>query len=265
VVHAAGVIADEATVSLSAEDMVRVMAPKVVGAWALHQSLGDEPLEFFVLFSSGASWLGSPENAHYSAANAFLDALAAQRQQAGLKASSIAWGPWSGDGMLHERRRAALTAFGLRPFDDTVGLNALSAAVWGNWPNVAVLSADWERLGSATHRRPLLARLLQEPNRTARLDTTCEAAAEDAAPVSADDVLGRLRRMIGELMMMEAEQVPEAEPLSQLGLDSIMAVQLAHLVEVEFGRKVASQDFADATLEMLAEELEAVPAEEGPK
>ncbi|WP_163569646.1 SDR family NAD(P)-dependent oxidoreductase [Fodinicola feengrottensis] len=103
VVHAAGVLEDGALLELTGDSLSRVLAPKMAGGWHLHQLTRDDPLDFWVAFSSAASVLGSPGQANYAAANAYLDSLAAFRQSEGLPAVSIGWGPWAaselGEGM----------------------------------------------------------------------------------------------------------------------------------------------------------------------
>ena len=99
VVHAAGVVEDGVLVGQAWPAFERVLAAKVDGAWNLHELTRERPLDFFVLFSSVAGTLGSPGQANYAAANAFLDGLARLRRRAGLPAQSVAWGPWAEIGM----------------------------------------------------------------------------------------------------------------------------------------------------------------------
>src|SRR4029077_10295715 len=98
VVHAAGVLQDRLLVQLDAAAMTAVFRPKATGTWLLHRLLHDDPLDFFVLFSSAGSVLGQPGQGNYAAANAFLDALAHHRRAQGQPALSINWGAWAGKG-----------------------------------------------------------------------------------------------------------------------------------------------------------------------
>ena len=99
IVHSAGVLDDGMLAQQTRERFERVLAPKVAGAWNLHQASLDLPLDCFVLFSSIAGVLGTPGQGNYAAANVFLDALAHERRRSGLHALSIDWGPWADVGM----------------------------------------------------------------------------------------------------------------------------------------------------------------------
>jgi NAD(P)-dependent dehydrogenase (short-subunit alcohol dehydrogenase family) len=95
VFHCAGVLRDRSISDMTDDDVETVFGPKVQGTWNLHELLGDEPLDHFVLFSSAAGLLGSPGQANYGAANAFMDAVAHLRRRQGAPALSVDWGAWA--------------------------------------------------------------------------------------------------------------------------------------------------------------------------
>jgi len=150
VVHAAGALADA---PLSAQDAARlhaVLYPKALGAWNLHRLTADDPLDFFVLYSSLAPVVGSPGQSNYSAANAFLDALAQARRAAGRPAQSIAWGAWGGLGLARVgglEQRLEEQGFGvIRP---SAAASLLDQLLTANSPHAVVTAADWERVAEA--------------------------------------------------------------------------------------------------------------------
>ena len=110
VIHAAGVLADGILQQIPWQRFSTVLAPKVAGAWNLHQLTCEQPLDFFILFSSAASLLGSPGQANHAAANAFLDALAHYRQAQGLTGLSLNWGAWTEIGAAAKKQAAAQMA-----------------------------------------------------------------------------------------------------------------------------------------------------------
>jgi NADPH:quinone reductase-like Zn-dependent oxidoreductase len=126
VFHAAGILDDGLLLRIDGDRLSKVMAPKVEGAWNLHVLTSDLPLEWFVMFSSAASLLGSPGQGNYAAANAFMDTLAHHRRARGLPALSINWGPWSEVGAAARPDRGGRMALrGVQSLTPAQGLDAL--------------------------------------------------------------------------------------------------------------------------------------------
>ena len=145
VIHAAGVLDDGVVSKQTWTRFANVLRPKLAGAWNLHVLTRDIPLDFFVLFSSAAALLGSPGQASYAAANAFLDALAQRRRALGLPALSINWGPWAGTGMAgHDDTARRWAAVGLAPIDPDLGFDTLEYLLQRpELVEAGVLPVDW--------------------------------------------------------------------------------------------------------------------------
>ena len=251
VIHAAGVLDDRMLLKLDAESFRRVLAPKVLGAWNLHSLTADVPLDFFVVFSSVASVLGSPGQANYAAANAFLDGLAHERRSRGLPCLSINWGPWAEVGMAAR----ALTSHGtasrvMHPLAPARALAALGRLFEKNGPAQAVaMSVDWPLLARSFngHTPPaLISDLLREKS----CPTAGKSARESGPRLSMQELLAApaerrhtlllafVQKNLAQVMALDAPELDPEESMSNLGLDSLMALELQHSLEGSFGTKL---------------------------
>jgi hypothetical protein len=213
-------------------------APKVAGAWNLHRLTRHSSLDFFVLFSAGAALLGSPAQANYAAANAVLDALASYRRAQGLPALSIDWGVWSGVGMaarLDERDRRRMAERGLDTIAPEEGGALLVALAASTRTRVAVLPARWDRyLQTSAGRTPRLlhelagARPTAAPGHEERQERPLVTRLREA-PVSGRRglLLAHLQRLAVRVLGVAPDLVLDPiRPLREMGLDSLMAVEL---------------------------------------
>jgi len=244
VVHAAGVLDDGVVVQQTWERFERVLAPKASGAWNLHRATREMSLDFFVLFSSAASLLGSPGQGNYAAANAFLDALAHHRRGEGLPALSIDWGPWADVGMaasLDARERARWMRQGLHLLAPAEGLAAFERLLAQPSPQVGVLPFDLVKLLSAFPpggEPSFLAELAQGRVRekAARAPSArAELIAQiEQAPVVQwrGLVLAHVRaQVLGVLGLPPAAAPDPQQGLRDLGMDSLMAIELRNRLQ----------------------------------
>ncbi|QIS10425.1 type I polyketide synthase [Nocardia arthritidis] len=264
VVHAAGVLEDGVVGSLTAEQLARVLRPKVDAAWHLHELSRDTTA--FVLFSSVAGILGSAGQAAYAAGNAFLDALAAHRAANGLPAVSLAWGPWDiEDGMAAERRR--LVRGGLVPMRTEEGLALFDAALHRPEALLVPVHADIAALRAAAAREPLPpiwrglvpspradVRALPQPDPSARLAELSTAERESALP---ELVRREVAFVLGHA---SPDELDAGRAFTELGFDSLTAVDLRNRLEAATGLRLPASLVFDyptppALIRYLSDEL----------
>ncbi|KUJ37103.1 polyketide synthase, partial [Streptomyces albus subsp. albus] len=253
VVHTAGVLDDGVLGSLTPERLARVLRPKVDGAWNLHELTRDLDLSAFVLFSSASGVFGSPGQGNYAAANAFLDALAADRRAAGLPGTSLAWGPWAGAGMaggLDEIDISRMRRAGLPPLSPTEGLALLDAALTTTEAAVAPMRVDAAalRTQAATGTlSPLLRGLVRHPRRRAAhsaLSGDGTALAQRLAGLDRTDqhrvLLDLVRTQAAAVLGYPGPQaVEESRAFKELGFDSLTAVELRNSLRETTGLRLS--------------------------
>ena len=238
VIHSVGVLSDGALTNQTWQKFTDVLWPKVLGAWHLHRATADRDLDLFVLFSSVAGVLGNAGQANHSAANAFLDQLAAHRRALGLPGQSIAWGAWSGLGEAEEQRERIarqLEAQGTGWIAPTQGLRALEGLLRQDLAAGMVAAVDWQ-VFSENHEQhsPLLEDLLEVAGDGAdAAQATPEdplAGIGDAAPAERTQMLvSFLQRELQAVMRLPSTPAPNVE-FSDLGMDSLMAVEMRNRV-----------------------------------
>ncbi|MFF3242116.1 SDR family NAD(P)-dependent oxidoreductase, partial [Micromonospora sp. NPDC002931] len=270
VVHTAGVIADATITSLDADALAAVLAPKVDGAWALHRATAHLDLAAFVVFSSIAATLGSPGQANYAAANAFLDALAQHRRQRGLPAASLAWGLWATtSGMTAhleatEHRRAIRA--GSAPLTDAEGLALLDAAQRHGGAHVVLMKVPAATDAPDAGRVPALLRDLVRPPRARRRAATRATAdlsvGERLAALSPVERRGQLLELVANnvaavLGHRSADHVDPQRPFKELGFDSLTSVELRNRLATATGLRLpATVAFDYPTPVVLADFLD---------
>ena len=160
IVHSAGLLDDGVLLNQTRVRFDNVLAPKVAGAWNLHQQTETVPLDFFVLYSSLGSLLGPAGQGNYAAANAFLDGLAQQRRSRGLPTLAINWGAWNEVGIVATAAACRRTC---RAGGDRFGLRAgrAGASLTLGAAQMVVAPSDWSRLASRD-RNSFLNRLVDE-------------------------------------------------------------------------------------------------------
>jgi hybrid polyketide synthase/nonribosomal peptide synthetase FtdB len=268
VVHAAGVAELRPLVETDKAALAAAFRPKATGAWHLHHLLQNEPLDFFVLFSSISPLHGAFGQglAAYAAANASLDALAHHRRALGLPALSVGWGPWAEVGMA--ARRGLEDRGGVRGLPPQPALELLGSLLGGPGGSLAVMSIEWDEWGGAhpgAASSPLLSGLTGPAVAAAPVprnlrDELLVAALEERAPRLEEF----LRHLVSRVLGVSPEALDSREPLSDHGLDSLSAVEVKNAVERGLGVVLpmvhllsgpSLADLAERLAERLGEEL----------
>ena len=246
VVHAAGVLADGVLLQQTAEQFERVLRPKVQGAWLLHELTQTEPLDFFVMYSSAAGLLGSPGQANYAAANAFLDALAYSRRARGLPAVSIDWGVFSQVGLAAQNANRAqrLELRGMRSIQPDEGLQRLRRVLGCDEAHVGVVPLNLRQWG-AFHQAAAASPRFSGLRSGLGVDAASTGDRElldrlRAAPPAkrASLIAEHLRTQVAHVLRIPPGELDESAPLTSLGLDSLMGLELRNHIESTLGIRV---------------------------
>ncbi len=265
-VHGAGVLDDALLTQQSVERFRTALAPKAFGARHLHRLTKDDDLEFFIVYSSAASVLGSPGQANYVAANALLDGLVAQRNAQGLPATSVNWGPWAQGGMATSHAaRANLSAQGLIPLEPTAALNALGEIIAHGTGQVTVLKANWQRAakGLGGSRPYILDHVLPSAVAATRGDSELLRQLHEVPEGERGSFLTEYLRYEVQNFLRLAQLPAASSRFLELGTDSLMAVEFSNRLLPQFGGAFtisATAVFDYPTIGSLAEYLaEQVP------
>ena len=282
VIHSAGVLDDGVLQQLTWERMARVLAPKAWGAWHLHELTQHLPLDLFVLYSSAASLLGSPGQGSHVAANSFLDGLACYRHQLGLPGLSINWGPWSEVGSVTEAVQQQMRDRGVSPLSPEQGQQALAQLLSQTLlPQVGVVPIQWPQFwqqvqghdrGQGKRSDPFFERFKPTVAQQALPSTYAPATAQWKAQLAdlperqrLNFVIQSLQREVAQILRLPPPQRPDpATSFFDMGMDSLMAVELKNLLDTQLGLSISSTAvFEFPTIQALAPYLVDMACESG--
>ncbi|MEK7727177.1 MAG: SDR family NAD(P)-dependent oxidoreductase, partial [candidate division KSB1 bacterium] len=254
IIHSAGVLDDGVLMQQDWSRFERVLASKVLGAWHLHRLTRDLPLDFFVMFSSIASMFGAMSQGNYAAANAFMDGLAHYRRAQGLAALSINWGAWAEGGMVTElgaRGASRLAQQGLSLITPENGMRMLEQLLARSCAQAAVLPIHWPKFfeqfkaGANPAFYEEMAKTLKPQERSMAIAAPVFAlikVLERALPAERLELLtAHVREQVVKVLGLEAAQAPALhQGLTDLGMDSLMAVELSNCLRASVGRTLPS-------------------------
>lgn len=263
--HLAGILDDGVLRDQTRQRFDRVLAPKAMGAWHLHQLTEDLPLDLFVLFSSAAALLGSPGQGNYAAANAFLDALAHHRRRQRRPALAVNWGSWADVGMaarLKETEGRRWSAAGVGWIDPDQGLQTLERLMVEGHAQAGVLPIDWPKFFGRIppgSEPAWLADMAREARSAApSSDGGPPVLLERLKSVTPAERLGlalaQMRQQAAKVLAMSDDELPDPRrPLNELGFDSLTGVEFCNRVSRTIGHHLNPTVLFDyPTLESLA-------------
>ena len=243
IVHAAMVLNDGLIRNLDRTRFNAALRPKMLGAWNLHRLTMPLPLELFVVYSSATTFIGNPGQANYVAANLYLEALIALRRAKGLPGTSVCWGAIGDVGYLarnEEIKDALQSRLGGKALDSNQALQQLGEMIVSGRSGVAIIDFDWHTLSlflSAT-RSPRFDKLRRAAGKSGDMGET-----EDIHALIANHTEDEVREILQELLTKEIAEIlrlpPERIPLDRslydIGMDSLMGVELVLGIEKRFG------------------------------
>ncbi|MEZ5286504.1 MAG: type I polyketide synthase [Vicinamibacterales bacterium] len=244
IVHAAGALADGVLLRQTWETARTVLAAKADGAWLLHLLTRERPLDFFIVYSAAGLWFGAPGQGLYPAANAQVDALVQARRRSGLPGLSVAWGTW-GAGMSRGDT-GGWTARGLRVVTADDGAAALDTLLASGASHALVSGVDWARFistmpaGAPRDRFDEVAAgqpaLRDAPAPvSALLDSVTRLPGSQRRDALDTAISGQVRHALG---LPADAPLDGTRPLREIGLDSLMAVELRNMLARALGRSL---------------------------
>ncbi|MBV8097990.1 MAG: SDR family NAD(P)-dependent oxidoreductase [Verrucomicrobia bacterium] len=243
VFHLAMVIDDAPLAALTRDRMKSVLGPKATGAWLLHQATQDLNLDCFVMFSSVSSVFGNPAQGNYAAANAFLDSLAHHRRALGLPALTINWGALGGEGYVARNERVAefLARQGTGELSPREVVDLMESSLAADSTQVIAIRVDWAKwrqVFRSMQERPLLERIFAtiEGQETPGVVSDYRQRIESAAPDEIEGIVGQaVRDAVASVLRVKPETLRDDQPLTDLGLDSLMGVEIENTLDASLG------------------------------
>lgn len=272
IVHAAAVIEDSLICNQATAQIERVFTPKIEGALNLHELSLGLPLDFFVLYSSATTLFGNPGQSSYVAANTWLEGLARYRRRAGLPASAVLWGAIDDAGFLarNEHIKEALESrMGGAALASKVALAELEQIILKNISEEGFLTLNWQAMArflpnAQAKKFSLLVKQLAESDNeeASQLDIhslMAELSTEELETLFID----MIKQEVSEILRVAIEKIDHNGSIYDMGMDSLMGVELVLALETRFGIRLSVMALAEnATIGKLANKLIAILTDE---
>lgn len=244
IIHAAMVLDDSIIQNLDSSRLASVLAPKIRGAWNLHQCSQSLPLDYFILYSSITTFIGNPGQSNYVAANGYLEGFAQWLRVQGRPAYCISWGPIGDTGYLARNsavKESLASKLGNKPMDSRQALSQLDRILQVGIPHIAL--ADMHFSSLARLMPSLKTARFAWLRHTHESDHCADSDAMDITTLIAGKSLDEVQGIISQMLLAEtsnilstsAERINTATHMHDLGMDSLMSVELVLAIERRFG------------------------------
>lgn len=265
IVHAAAVIEDSLILNTDKAKITQVLAPKVLGAQYLHEMTAKDPLDFFILFSSATTLFGNPGQSSYVAANSYLEALAHERRQNNLPATCILWGAIDDVGFLARNQKTKESLKGRMGgafLHSSIALEALESLLVNDRSGLGILEVEERPL-----RRFLLSAKAAKFSEFFKRTNEGEEEHHESKDIQSllrelppEELLRSFTEMvkkeIGQILRLPSEKIEDKRPIYEMGLDSLMAVEVVLALESCFGIRLPAMELNQTTtITKLAERL----------
>ncbi|MDX2080082.1 MAG: SDR family NAD(P)-dependent oxidoreductase [Terrimicrobiaceae bacterium] len=243
VFHLAMTIDDAPLETLDRERMVHVLRPKCRGAMLLHEATRDRPLDAFVLFSSVSSVFGNPAQGNYAAANSYLDALAHHRRAIGLPGLAVNWGVLGGRGYVARNEKVAeyLARQGTGAVSESEVIELLERFLSNDTSQALAIRVDWSKWRQAFRglaSNPMIQSLIEaeapagEGQVVGDWRERIQSAPAEERPAL---IAAAVREIVASVLRLKPDALRDDQPLTDLGLDSLMGVEIETSMERVMG------------------------------
>ncbi|MDZ8138071.1 MAG: SDR family NAD(P)-dependent oxidoreductase [Nostoc sp. DedQUE04] len=254
--HIAGTLDDTTLLRLTPERFNHVLAPKVKGTWLLHQLTLNDPLDFFVCYTSAVSLIGSAGQANAAAANAFEDAFTYYRHARNLPATVVNWGPWSEIGAAVDRNvLERLAAKGYDAIAPDLALNTLEKILLNKIVRAGVITIDWKRfpyINQSFYQNFL-------PQGKAKSQTASNILEQwQTVPVKQrrDLLIRQISLRVSTVLGLSTKEISPQQGFFDMGMDSLTSTELRNLLQIDFNCSLPTTiTFRFPNVETLADYL----------